>query len=105
MDLNLKGKVAVVTGGSLGIGRAVTEALAREGQAGRLAVDLPTDRFFDPAVPHEAAAHMQLRFVVGTRWQDLLPLLRCHLDAHGFGAVEIEPGMACAAQFRPGCSR
>lgn len=31
MDLNLNGKVAVVTGGSLGIGRAVTEALAREG--------------------------------------------------------------------------
>ncbi|GAA6140951.1 SDR family oxidoreductase [Hydrogenophaga sp. 5NK40-0174] len=31
MDLNLKGKVAVVTGGSLGIGRAVTEALSKEG--------------------------------------------------------------------------
>ena len=31
MDLHLKGKVAVIAGGSRGIGRAVAHALASEG--------------------------------------------------------------------------
>jgi acetylornithine deacetylase/succinyl-diaminopimelate desuccinylase-like protein len=42
------------------------------------------------AIPHEAVAFMQLRFVVGTDWQHLETIVRRHLDAHGFGMVDIE---------------
>ena len=35
MDLGLKGKVAVITGGSVGIGLAVAEGLAAEGAQSR----------------------------------------------------------------------
>lgn len=41
------------------------------------------------AVPPSAIAHCQLRFVVGTDAQDILPALRRHLDARGFRQVEI----------------
>jgi acetylornithine deacetylase/succinyl-diaminopimelate desuccinylase-like protein len=41
------------------------------------------------AVPPAALAVMQLRFVVGTDPAQILPALRAHLDAHGFGAVEV----------------
>jgi acetylornithine deacetylase/succinyl-diaminopimelate desuccinylase-like protein len=43
------------------------------------------------AIPPRARAHCQLRFVVGIDRADILPALRRHLDAHGFGAVRIEP--------------
>jgi len=49
------------------------------------------------AVPHEAVAHCQLRFVVGTDWQRLGAYLRAHLDACGFPEIEVEVGMSCAA--------
>ena len=34
-------------------------------------------------------AHCQLRFVVGTDPQDILPALRRHLQRHGFGQIEV----------------
>jgi acetylornithine deacetylase/succinyl-diaminopimelate desuccinylase-like protein len=42
------------------------------------------------AIPPYAFACMQIRFVVGTDWKNLEQIVRRHLDAHGFGLVEIE---------------
>ncbi len=44
------------------------------------------------AIPGSARLFCQLRFVVGTRAQDIAPALRAHLDAHGFEAVELHAG-------------
>lgn len=41
------------------------------------------------AIPPRAWARCQLRFVVGIEPSDILPALRRHLDAHGFGRVTI----------------
>lgn len=49
------------------------------------------------AIPPRAIAHCQLRFVVGTDWQNLASIVRKHLDAHGFDMVEIEVLMSCGA--------
>lgn len=50
------------------------------------------------AIQPEATAHCQLRFVVGTDVEGILPALRHHLDAGGFHQVEIvsdgEPSFA-----------
>ncbi|MFL4469652.1 M20 family metallopeptidase [Tateyamaria armeniaca] len=43
------------------------------------------------AISGHAKAACQLRFVVGTDLDDILPALRRHLDAHGFEAVQIVP--------------
>ncbi len=41
------------------------------------------------AIPGHATAVCQLRFVVGTDWQQLEHVLRAHLDAHGFSMVTL----------------
>ncbi|HYM30137.1 MAG TPA: M20 family metallopeptidase [Candidatus Cybelea sp.] len=43
------------------------------------------------AVPAKAAAHCQIRYTVDTDPAQFLPAIRRHLDAHGFGAVEVAP--------------
>lgn len=42
------------------------------------------------AIPPRAVAHCQLRFVPGTPWQQLEGIVRAHLDARGFGTVDVE---------------
>ncbi|MBF9050327.1 M20/M25/M40 family metallo-hydrolase [Roseobacter sp. HKCCD9010] len=43
------------------------------------------------AIPPEAHAWLQLRYVTGVDPDGILPALRTHLDAHGFAHVEITP--------------
>ncbi|MHA1523859.1 MAG: M20 family metallopeptidase [Alphaproteobacteria bacterium] len=45
------------------------------------------------AIPGQASATCQLRFVVGTDMDDILPGLRRHLEARGFGDITIAPQM------------
>jgi len=44
------------------------------------------------AIPGSARAHCQLRYVVGTDVDDVIPALRRHLDGHGFHNVEVRAG-------------
>lgn len=56
------------------------------------------------AIPGIASAHCQLRYVVGTDIDDILPALRRHLDAHGFEMVQLEraeKGFFAATRLAP----
>jgi acetylornithine deacetylase/succinyl-diaminopimelate desuccinylase-like protein len=44
------------------------------------------------AIPGIARAHCQLRYVVGTDTDDIIPALRRHLDRHGFRKVDVRRG-------------
>ncbi len=46
------------------------------------------------AIPPRAIAHLQLRFVVDCEVSTFVPAIRDHLDAHGFGAVDVVPSRA-----------
>ncbi|TDY87762.1 UNVERIFIED_ORG: acetylornithine deacetylase/succinyl-diaminopimelate desuccinylase-like protein [Herbaspirillum seropedicae] len=49
------------------------------------------------AIPARAQAVFQLRFVVGTVWEDVQQSLRRHLDEHGYADVQIEIQAAAPA--------
>ncbi|MBB3214708.1 acetylornithine deacetylase/succinyl-diaminopimelate desuccinylase-like protein [Herbaspirillum sp. Sphag1AN] len=49
------------------------------------------------AIPPNAKAFCQLRFVVDTRWEELKAILRKHLDAHGFESVDVKVQRGTAA--------
>ena len=45
------------------------------------------------AIPGNARAHCQLRYVVGINTDDIIPALRRHLDRHDFRQVAVRPGV------------
>jgi acetylornithine deacetylase/succinyl-diaminopimelate desuccinylase-like protein len=49
------------------------------------------------AIPGRASAVLQLRFVVGTRVDNVAEVIRAHLHAHGFPMVEVEATQRFAA--------
>jgi acetylornithine deacetylase/succinyl-diaminopimelate desuccinylase-like protein len=53
------------------------------------------------AIPPSARAHCQLRFVVGTDPEDILPALRRHLDRHGFSRIAIRQDEVMMKATRP----
>lgn len=56
------------------------------------------------AISPMAFARCQLRYVVGTDYEDIIPSLRRHLDAHGFEKVQVIPldkGIFGATRLNP----
>lgn len=49
------------------------------------------------AVPPNARAHCQIRYVVGSKPDEFVSVLRKHLDENGFGMVKVEPPPASNA--------
>ncbi len=49
------------------------------------------------AIPGQASAVLQLRFVVGTRVDNIVDVVRAHLHEHGFAMVEVKATQSFAA--------
>jgi acetylornithine deacetylase/succinyl-diaminopimelate desuccinylase-like protein len=49
------------------------------------------------AIPGHANAVLQLRFVVGTRYEEVVDAVRAHLHANGFAMVEVSGAQRFAA--------
>jgi acetylornithine deacetylase/succinyl-diaminopimelate desuccinylase-like protein len=49
------------------------------------------------AIPGHAQAMLQLRFVVGTKWKEVVDAVRAHLHAKGFTMVEVKATQSFAA--------
>ncbi len=80
---DLSGKVAIVTGGSRGIGKAIAEALGEAGA--RLVITGRRDQWLTPAAGELAARGFECRAVLAdvTRPDDVERTVQAALDAYG----------------------
>src|SRR5215475_7123763 len=95
MDLGLTGKVALVTGGSKGIGKAVARGLIEEGA--KVAICARTRSELDAAVAELAKPRSEVFAVAGdlTREADVMKIVEA--TAGRFGRIDILVNNAGAA--------
>src|SRR5262245_40427123 len=94
---SLAGKIAIVTGGTRGIGRAIAERLLREGA--RVAICGRSQQLLDPAVSHMAALGDIFGAAADVTSAPQVAEFFAAVDRH-FGALDILINNAGAGVFR-----